>query len=187
MSDVTKWDRRYLRKEHGNDLTPDPLLVEYRDLFKRTHLVVDLASGTGRNAVYLAKLGCHAVALDCSREALRRCQRLAQQSSLNLLAVAADLTMMRFPRESVDAFICFNYLNRELAENIQTALKAGGLLLMKTFNQNFLNINPRFNSDYVLKSGDLATMFNKLQIVALDDDCNPASNTKSFIVARKSQ
>ena len=91
MSDVAKWDSRYLRKEHGNDLTPDPLLVEYKDLFKKTHLVVDLACGTGRNSVYLAKLGCFAVALDCSREALRRCQSLAQQSNLNLLAVAADL------------------------------------------------------------------------------------------------
>ena len=185
MSDVAKWDSRYLRKEHGNDLTPDPLLVEYKDLFKKTHLVVDLACGTGRNSVYLAKLGCFAVALDCSREALRRCQSLAQQSSLNLLAVAADLNITRFPRESVDAFICFNYLNRELADNLQTALKADGLLVMKTFNQNFLNVNPRFNSDYVLKPGDLATMFDNLQIVALDDDCIPASNTKSFIVARK--
>ena len=185
MSDVAKWDRKYLRREHRNELTPDPLLVEYSDLFDATHTVIDLACGTGRNAVYLAKLGCFTVALDCSREALRLCQKFAQESDVQIHAVAADLNETRLPAESTDAIVCFNYLNFELVDNLQAALRPGGVLMMKTFNQNFLNVNPCFNPDYVLKPGDLINLLDKLQIVALDDECVPDSNTKSFIIARK--
>ncbi|MDE0309819.1 MAG: class I SAM-dependent methyltransferase [Acidiferrobacterales bacterium] len=185
MSDAAKWDRKYRRKEHRNELTPDPLLVEYSDRFEPAHTVIDLACGTGRNAVFVAKLGCFTVALDCSREALRRCKTLAQESDVQIHAIAADLNETRLATESTDAIVCFNYLNLELAENMQAALRPGGLLIMKTFNQNFLNINPRFNSDYVLKPGSLKTAFNQLRIVAADDDCVPQSKTKSFIVAQK--
>ncbi len=183
MSDATKWDQKYLRREHGNELAPDPLLIEYSDLFDETHTVIDLACGTGRNAVYLAKLGCFTVALDCSREALRRCQAFALKSGVQIHAVAADLNETRLAAESTDAIVCFNYLNFALADNMQMALRPGGLLMMKTFNQNFLNVNPRFNPDYVLKPGNLATIFNKLRVVALDDDY--VSESKSFIIARK--
>ncbi len=185
MSDAARWDRKYLRREHGNELAPDPLLVEYSDLFDSTHTVIDLACGTGRNAVHLAKLGCFTVALDCSQEALRRCQSLAQNTDVQIHSVAADLNESRLAAESADAIVCFNYLNFELADNIQAALKPGGLLMMKTFNQNFLNVNPRFNPNYVLKPGDLMATFDKLRIIELDDDCVPESKTKSFIIARK--
>ncbi len=185
MSDAAKWDQKYLRREHGNELTPDPLLVAYSDLFDSTHTVIDLACGTGRNAVYLARLGCFTVALDCSLEALRRCQVLAQESDVQIHAVAADLNESRLAAESTDAIVCFNYLNFELADNMQASLKPGGLLIMKTFNQNFLYVNPRFNPNYVLKPGELTTTFYKLRIIELDDDCVPESKTKSFIIARK--
>ena len=186
MSDVSKWERRYQRREHGNDPTPDSVLVEYSGLFKRNQLVVDLACGTGRNTIYLAKLGCFTVALDISQEALRRCQSLAEHNSVKLHPIAADLTHYRLPDESTDAIVCFNYLNRKLARNIQSALKPDGLLLMRTFNVNFLKRNSRFNPNYVLNPGELSSMFDGMNIVSVDDDCEQASTTKSFIIARKS-
>ena len=185
MSDVNKWERRYQRREHGNDLTPDPVLVEYRGLFKRNQSVIDLACGTGRNTIYLAKLGCFTVALDISQEALRRCQSLAEHNRVKLHPIAADLTHYRLPDDSADAIVCFNYLNRELADNIQSALKPDGLLLMRTFNVNFLKRNSRFNPNYVLHPGELTSMFYGMNIVSIDDDCGKDTTTKSFIVARK--
>ena len=185
MPDAKKWEHRYQRKEHGNDLIPDSVLVEYSGLFKRNQLIVDLACGTGRNAVYLAKLGCFTVALDFSQEALRRCQSLAENHGVKLHPVAADLAYYRLPDDSADAIVCFNYLNRNLASNIQSALKPNGLLLMRTFNVNFLKRNSRFNPDYVLHPGELTRMFDGMNVVSLDDDCGEVSTTKSFIVARK--
>ena len=43
--DAVRWDEKYLKNKHPDTPQPDPLLVEYIDLFQPGQLVVDLASG----------------------------------------------------------------------------------------------------------------------------------------------
>ena len=184
-NDAVRWDEKYRHKAHPDVLEPDPLLVEYLDLFRPGQLVVDLASGSGRNALLLAGNGCQAIPLDCSLVALQKCSDHADNAGLTVYPVAADLTQFRFPPECLDGLVCFNYLNRALSDNICAALRPGGHLIMKTFNENFLAANPRFNPDYVLAAGELTAMFDGLEIKFLEDNCQRASVTKSAIVARK--
>lgn len=185
VNDQERWDRKYRQKKHGNDLRPDPLLIEYSHLFSKSQTVVDLACGTGRNAIHLANLGCFAVALDVSPLAVHNCLKHAAGAKVEIHPIIADLNSYRFGAETVDAMICFNYLNRKLASNIQHALKPGGLLMMKTFNENFLLVNPKFNSAYVLAPGDLSKMFPSLLPISKSDDCRSQSGAKSYLVARK--
>ena len=180
-----RWDKKYLDRGYHVDLEPDPLLVEHANLFRKFDVVVDLACGTGRHSMFLAGLGCFVIALDYSRQALRRCNELAVESELSIHAVAADLSVFRFAPHSLDAIVCFNYLNREVTGNLHAALKPGGVLLMKTFNHNIRAVKPKFNPAYLLASGELAKMHGNLQMVLLDDDCQPASKTKSAVIARK--
>ena len=184
-TDSNRWDKKYLNGGHHVDLEPDPLLVEHANLFGKFEVVVDLACGTGRHSMFLAGLGCFVIALDFSRRALRRCNELAVESDLNIHAVAADLSVFRFAPHSLDAIVCFNYLNRELTDNLHAALKPGGVLMIKTFNHNFRAVNPKFNPAYMLAPGELARMHGNLQMILLDDECQPASNTKSAVIARK--
>ncbi len=99
--------------------------------------------------------------------------------------LVADLLEFRFPPASIDAIICFNYLNRELSDNICDSLKPGGHLLMKTFNKNHLLAHPNFNPDYVLASGELAELYARLEVVSLQDDCDDRLQTTSAILATK--
>ena len=184
-SDSDKWDRKYLNRKHGVTSTPDPLLVESVDLLANSDVVVDLACGTGRHSIYLASLGYFTVALDCSREALEQCRISASSHNVKLHAVAADLQQFRFGPRSVDALVCFNYLNRELAQNMVDALRKGGILIFKTFNRNFQFVNANFNEAYMLAPGELKEMFGNLKSIHSSDDCQPSTNTKSFLVARK--
>lgn len=184
-NDQKRWDQKYRQKEHGNDLLPDPLLVKFSHLFSKSQIVVDLACGTGRNTIHLAKLGCFVVALDVSQLALQQCLNFAASSKVEIFPVAADLNAYRFSAETVDAMICFNYLNRNLAANIYQALKPGGLFVMQTFNRNFLLVNPKFNPNYVLAPGDLSKMFHSLEPISKCDDCQMQASTKSYLVARK--
>ncbi len=183
-SDSDRWNRKYKTKEHGNSLNPDPLLVEYSQLFSTSQVVVDLACGTGRHAIYMAKLGCFVVAIDVSRIAIEKCVDFAKKSDVTVYPVIADLNMYRFAPSTLDAVVCFNYLNRGFAKNIHEALKPGGLLVMKTFNKNFLQVNPKFNRNYVLAPGDLAEMFGSLRMISLLDG-GKKNITKSHLVARK--
>ena len=184
-NDQKRWERKYKQKEHGNDLSPDPLLIEHSHLFSKSQTVVDLACGTGRNTIHLAKLGCFAVALDVSSLALQNCLKQAAGAKVEIHPVIADLNSYRFSAETVDAMICFNYLNRKLASNIHHALKPGGLLMMQTFNENFLLVNPKFNPNYVLAPGELSKMFPSLLPISKRDDCRSQSATKSYLVAQK--
>lgn len=183
--DAVRWDEKHLKNKHPDTPQPDPLLVDYIDLFLPGQLVVDLASGSGRHSLLLAAQGCFVVPLDCSLVALRRCRDNAHANDLNVYPVVADLTEFRFQPESLDAIICFNYLNRDLSNNICDALKPGGILVMKTFNVNFLITNPKFNSNYVLAPGELSKMFKDLEIVFLNDDCRTPDRPKSAVVATK--
>ncbi len=184
-NDAIRWDEKYRNRIHVESLDPDPLLVEYQELFQPGQQVVDLASGSGRHSLLLAARGCFVIPIDCSRIALQHCCNHATNQSLKVYPIVADLIEIWFPPESLNAVICFNYLERTIFDNICKALKPGGIFVMKTFNQNFLKSKPRFNSDYVLKPGELAAMFAALEIIHLNDDCKDWTETASSIVAIK--
>ncbi len=183
--DALRWDDKYQNQKHPQNLSPDPLLVKFQDLFGPDDIVVDLASGGGRHSLFLAERGCFVIPLDCSRVALNRSCFAANNRNLEVNPVLADLTEFRFPNECLDAVICFNYLNRAISENIIEALKPGGTFVMKTFNRNHLISNPRFNANYILQPGELAQLFAKLKPIYLDDDCKDFSIASSAIIASK--
>ncbi len=183
--DAIRWDDKYRKREITEVPKPDPFLIDYLELFKPGQRVVDLASGRGRHSLLLAAQGCYVIPVDCSRVALHRSNSEAKVRGLSIHPIVADLTDFRLPSHSLDAIICFNYLNRDLSENICDALVPGGHFLMKTFNRNFLQNHPNFNPDYVLAPGELKTMFGRLDMIFLRDDCVDSSQTSSAIVATK--
>ncbi len=183
--DAIRWDDKYRKRENTEFPKPDPFLIDYLELFKPDQRVVDLASGRGRHSLLLAAQGCYMIPIDCSRIALHRSTSEANVRGLAIHPIVADLADFRLPSQSLDAIICFNYLNRELSENICDALVPGGYFLMKTFNRNFLKKNPKFNPNYVLAPGELTTMFGRLDMIFLRDDCLDSSQTSSAIVATK--
>ncbi len=184
-SDAARWDRKYLNKQHILDLQPDPLLVRHAGLFNRNDVVIDLACGGGRHAIYLAALGCFSVAIDCSRLAIDRCKQSASKSGLEIHPIVADLDYYRFAAQCADRIVCFNYLNRELCDNLCDALKPGGIVIFKTFNENFTRTNPSFNIAYTLAPGELSRLFTGFNTIEINDSCKPDTNVRSFIVARK--
>ena len=181
--DSERWDQKY--ETFSSPDPPDPLLVKYAKLFKPFSRVVDLGAGTGRNAIYLAQQQHVSIAVDCSQRAIHEAQRRAAKANIELLGLVADLNTFRFSQESLDAVVCFKYMNRNLMQDLQYRLHGGGYLVFKTFNLNILREYPAFNPDYVLQLGELARMFENYEIVSIDDDGKPDTQTYSHIVARK--
>ena len=65
---MTKWDERY-RSGYGVGGTAEPALINAVSVLK-PGCALDLASGLGRNAKYLASLGWKVTALDSSQVAI---------------------------------------------------------------------------------------------------------------------
>ncbi len=184
-TDSERWDQKYRSRKHEELPDPDLLLIESAALFGPEDIAIDLACGTGRHAIYLASLGCHAVAIDCSHQALKQCAAHASARGLPVQLVAANLNDFRLAPSSVNAIVCFHYLNRGICGNLIDALKPNGVLIFKTFNQNFLRVKANFNPDYVLAPGELRRLFATLQPLNGSDDCQADADTKSFLVAHK--
>ena len=179
-----RWIRRHSNSDFTSSAAPDPLLVDYAHCFKSQEIIADVASGTGRNALYIATLGCVSLAFDVSITALEQCRKSAKEGMLNVHPVAVDLDKFRFPPNVLDAAVCFNYLNRELMVNLRSAIKSGGWLVYKTMNSNFLKDHPKFNPDYVLEDGELERVFGDLRVIISQDETTLPRVTKSFIVAQ---
>ncbi len=121
------WDE-YYRGRANADLSPEPLVVEAAEWLPPGR-ALDLACGTGRHALYLAKLGWRVTAVDASRVALDLLRRNAR--GLPVAARHADLERGEFTiaPETYDLICDFLYLQRSLFPAIREGLRPGGVFL----------------------------------------------------------
>lgn len=183
-ADILRWNEKYQHAKLIDTLQAEPLLLQYAAIIKNTGLALDLAAGTCHISVQLAQSKNEVIAVDCSVAALQLGQQLAYLHDVKLLPLVADLSCWSFPRCSFDMITCFRYLDRKIFPKLVDALKPRGLLIYKTFNENYLNYAPRFNPTYVLRSGELEAYLSQLEII----ECSDGNSTKeiySFAVCRK--
>src|ERR1041385_1664756 len=110
------WDELY-SDPSKLDFTPSPLLVEFAELLPPGS-ALDLASGPGRNSLYLARLGWHVTAVDSSVAAIRLLRDRAR--GLPVDARVADLEAGGFAIApgAYDLICDFLYLQRDLFPSI---------------------------------------------------------------------
>jgi SAM-dependent methyltransferase len=88
-ADLARWQGRWEKRPLGDDL-PEPFLVEHLgDL--RLGAVLDVASGAGRNVLFLARHGFSVTALDIAPAALARLESAAAAAGLPIATRCADL------------------------------------------------------------------------------------------------
>jgi SAM-dependent methyltransferase len=112
---------------------------------ERGGALLDLACGTGRHAVDLAKRGYQVVGFDLSLQMLALASDEAQERSAKLNFVQGDMREMSFA-EQFDGVYCWNtsfgYFDEEknalIVDRIHSALKGGGLFLLDVVNRDFL-------------------------------------------------
>lgn len=107
--------------------------------------MLDLACGTGRHAIELARRGYEIVGFDLSLAMLARAGDEAQDRDAKLNFVQGDMRDMTF-EEQFDGVYCWNtsfgYFeedrNAQVIDRIHKALKAEGRLLLDVANRDFL-------------------------------------------------
>lgn len=184
VGDAARWDRKYASSDIPDSIHPDPCLVSAQAYLLGRGEALDLASGLGHDALHLARLGYAVTAIDCSEVALRKALIFARQQETQIRAVVADLNRLPLPSRYFDVITIFKYLDRALCDSVTNALSPGGVLCFRTFNQNHLRNRPNFNPDYVLKAGELASLFGTLDWIDAQDGSNPAETT-SWLIARR--
>jgi SAM-dependent methyltransferase len=126
--DLPGWNERYLDEQ--TQAAPTPLLTE---IVRGLHggRALDLACGSGRNALWLAQHGWDVTAVDGSPAAIESLRRRAEMSGVRIRTETADLEAHEFiiQPDSWDLIaICF-YLQRDLFEPAKLGVVPGGVLL----------------------------------------------------------
>ena len=137
---------------------PSPLLVETaRNL--QPGRALDLACGTGRNAVWLAERGWNVTAVDGSPTAIETLQKRCPAVD----ARVADLEKHEFPiaESEWDLIVVCHYLQRDLFEPMKHGVKPGGIALAIVHMFEPGHERSRFS----LQPGELAKYFQGWDIL----------------------
>ncbi|MCI0733770.1 MAG: methyltransferase domain-containing protein [Methylococcaceae bacterium] len=161
-----KWDEIYRKASLHWRPAPAYVLQAYDYLLPSRGTAIDLASGFGANALFLAKRGFKTQAWDLSPVAVARLNQIARQDKLDLVCEARDLESAELPQEGFDVLVMTRFLDRNLTEALAGALRPGGLLYFQTFTRDKdPSVGPG-NPDYLLAENELARMFTGLVLRA---------------------
>lgn len=157
-----KWDQIYSTPSESKPLE---LLTKNYFLLPQSGKSLDLACGTGANALFLAEQGLESYAWDISENALNQLQHQAQKKSLQVNTLQQYISNKSFTSEFFDVIIVSRFLDRSLSHEIIDSLKPGGLLFYQTFIKEKININGSSNPNFLLDRNELLYLFQPLQVI----------------------
>ena len=159
--DRKRWDEKHASR-HGQE-EPSPFLwriFESHAWRIQPGTALDIATGKGRNALFLAERGFNVEGVDISEIALREARKRAAEKNLTVSFRTADLDTLELPEAAYDLILNFNFLLRPLISKIRRALKPGGHIIFETYldDQGALG-HPR-NPAYLLRPNELLELFH---------------------------
>jgi len=181
-NDQTRWDKYYNMEEFLYGTEPIPFLKKNINLLPKNK-ALDLAMGEGRNGVYLATQGFDVLGLDISPVGLNKAQQLAKHFNTTIQTRVVDLENYQLEKNSYDVIVCTYYMQRDLFDQIKTSLRPGGMVLIETFNTDYLKYSS-FPKKYLLKHNELLEIFKDFKVIryqAYDD----GKEAFSSIIAQK--
>lgn len=138
---------------------PSPWVTRWAPLIPKG-TVLDLASGSGRHARFLASLGYSVTAVD------REAQEL--ESVRFIQADLEDGSPWPLPGERFQGIVVANYLYRPLLPLLNDSLAAGGVLIYETFMLGNERYGKPSNPAFLLRPGELWQSFGGLHLIAFE-------------------
>lgn len=185
-----------LRPPHLMEMAPARFLTEQLHRLHKGR-VLDVAAGSGRNALYMATQGHQVEAIDRDKQALAILDITARHRRLANLTVREvelegnpDLPP-DIPKARYDTILVFFYLYRPLFTALLEALKPGGVLIYETFliDNHLRRQHPR-RWEFCLAHNELLRLTSGLRVLHYDEgeheggpDSGPAFTAR--LVAQK--
>ena len=146
-------------------MSPSPFIVEWTERIAREHgrrlRALDVAMGSGRNAVVLAQAGFMTAGVDIRLDAVREARAAALAEGVRIDGWCADLTRYPLPRCRFDLLVVCRYLQRDLFPALRDALVPGGIVLYETFTTKQRDLGrPPTSPDHLLEPGELREQFD---------------------------
>ena len=165
-ADQRRWDKRFWRQEFALGKEPNPFLKKHIHLLPRGK-ALDIATGEGRNAVFLAQHGFEVDAIDISEMGLRKARKLAREKGVSVNTFPVDLDEYQIEKERYDLITNFYFLKRRLIPRIKKGLKKGGRVIFETYilEHRKLRTGGPKQAKYFLKPNELLRLFRDFRIL----------------------
>jgi len=151
---------------HHELLSPSSWVTRWAGLIRPGGAVLDLASGSGRHARYLAAQGYDVIAVDRDEAALAT---LASSPGVRVRAADLEAAPWPFAPGEFDGVVVANYLHRALFGDLLAALAPGGVLIYETFMQGNERFGRPSNPAFLLRPGELLDLLrDRLTVVAFE-------------------
>lgn len=151
--------------------------------------VLDLASGEGRNGIYLARRGFQVICCDRSRSSLRAARAEASRHNARIRLWWTDLeaeTREPLPKNAFGAVLVFRYLHRPLIPEIRSTVRPGGYVVYETFTEEQARFGTPRNPDHLLRKGELAGFFSDWECqFAFEGELSDPARAMAQLVVRK--
>jgi SAM-dependent methyltransferase len=156
-SDRERWDARYRGELGQRRDPPDPFVLEALELVgpARGRAALDLAAGSGRHALHLARAGWRVEAWDVSPVALGILAERARAAGLAIVRREIDLLAPgTLPAVRFDLVLAIDFLDRPTWARLGELVQPGGFALLRTFTTDWPGEKPP--AVYRLRVAELA-------------------------------
>lgn len=182
--DRERWDRRYA--ERGARIgDPGPFLLQVADELPTRGAALDLAGGSGRNALWLARRGLDVTLCDVSRVAVGQAARVAAEAGLALTTLERDLEQTPPPAGPWDLIVVHDYLQRCLFERFPQLLAPGGLLVYVQPTRTNLERHAHPSARFLVEPGELCELAAPLEILRFEEGWSPSGRHEARLLARR--
>lgn len=193
-------------------IEPTRWLIDHARLLPSSGDALDVASGSGRNAFWLASRGLTTLAIDRDAEKIEAIQQAAVSRGLPLRAEVVDLESVDLTSNAVSGFlttrlaagasaktealakvvsrtfdviVVVHYLHRPLFPALREALRPGGILVYETFTRAQAQRGKPTNPAFLLEPGELRELVAPLDVLAGREGEFEGKMLASVIAARR--
>jgi 2-polyprenyl-3-methyl-5-hydroxy-6-metoxy-1,4-benzoquinol methylase len=155
-------------------MSPSPFIVEWVERIARDRgaglRALDVAMGSGRHAVAMARAGLRTFGVDVKLSAVREAQEAARCAGVRINGWCADLRQHPLPRGRFDLVVVARYLQRDLFPALRGALAPGGVVIYETFTTSQRALGrPPTSPDHLLEPSELRRHFDGFDVLCYEE------------------
>lgn len=182
QADREKWNKRYAEDSYrkGNPVT---LLENWIEHIPRGK-AIDIACGSGRNALFIAQAGFDVDAIDISSEGLKKARQNAQNQELDINWIEHDLEQPYSFDIDYRLIVIMWYVNLPLISRLCDCLAPGGYLICQQHMQSDSDVAGPSNPAFRVAGGQLREAVSGLEILLYEESIDVNDEGEQIASAR---
>ena len=170
MSDKEKsdWEERYSSGSYKARPWPSDLLEEWLPRMPKGR-ALDIPSGTGRNALYMAENGFEVDAVDISGSALEILNESARERGLRIRCHEIDLDQGSPPEPPYQLLVSCFFLNRNIIPRMKEWVADNGFIVFEQHMVTPLEVDGPSTQQWRVQPNELLRLFADFRVVHYEE------------------